>query len=300
MVVAALDTIADRQAKWSEAASNLKSTIDRARWSVFVLSVLGALTAAFASQMLPPAADTSLAGNPRTWVAIFSVVCLAAATFFTSRLLGAEHLNAWVRARAVAESLKREAYKFAAAAAPYDDPDRNKAATALEEERTAIEVNVSDLLSKLATKTVEGSAPRTPLTPDEYIKQRIDRQIGWYEEKADKYRRAATALRRIEFGLAFAATLVTAVASVTGKSAPFWGVQFDFAALTAVLTTIAAAVLAHVEASRFDFLVTIYLATADRLENRRNRLHHSWSDFVNDCENIISAENTSWIAKWTR
>ncbi|HTF01150.1 MAG TPA: hypothetical protein VK621_21265, partial [Bradyrhizobium sp.] len=46
------------------------------------------------------------------------------------------------------------------------------------------------------------------------------------------------------------------------KAAPLWGVQFDFAAFTAVLTTVAGAVLAHVEASRFDFLVTTYLATA--------------------------------------
>jgi len=59
-------------------------------------------------------------------------------------------------------------------------------------------------------------------------------------------------------------------------------------------------VLAHVEASRFDFLVTTYLATARRLENRRNRSQEPWSDFVNDCENILATENTSWIAKWTK
>jgi hypothetical protein len=59
-------------------------------------------------------------------------------------------------------------------------------------------------------------------------------------------------------------------------------------------------VLAHVEASRYDFLVTTYLATARRLENRRNRSQEPWSDFVNDCEGILATENTSWIAKWTK
>ena len=52
--MAQLDTIADRQAQWSETANQLKSTIDKARWAVFVLSILGALAAALASQMSSP------------------------------------------------------------------------------------------------------------------------------------------------------------------------------------------------------------------------------------------------------
>ena len=125
-------------------------------------------------------------------------------------------------------------------------------------------------------------------------------QIAWFNTRAASYRKYAAGMRRTEFALALAATLITAVASVTGKSAPLLGVTFDFAALTAVLTTVAGAVLAHVEASRFDFLVTTYLATARRLENRRNRARTPWSEFVTDCENILATENTSWIAKWTK
>jgi SMODS and SLOG-associating 2TM effector domain 1 len=107
-------------------------------------------------------------------------------------------------------------------------------------------------------------------------------------------------LRGTEFALALAATLITAIASVTGKSTYLFGIQFDIAALTAVVTTIAGAVLAHVEASRLDFLVTTYLATARRLEDRKSGSKDSVSALVNDCENIISTENISWIAKWTR
>ena len=40
-----LETVADRQAKWSATADALKGTIDQARRSVFVLSILGALAA---------------------------------------------------------------------------------------------------------------------------------------------------------------------------------------------------------------------------------------------------------------
>ena len=114
--MAHLDTVADRQAEWSQTANHLKSRIDRARWSVLQLSVLGALAAAIASQM--PAADqASLTDSPRTWIAVIGVACLATATFVTARRLGADHLTAWVRARVISEGLKCAAYKFAAGAA---------------------------------------------------------------------------------------------------------------------------------------------------------------------------------------
>jgi predicted GTPase len=38
-----LETVADRQARWSVTADALKATIDQARRSVFVLSIPGAL-----------------------------------------------------------------------------------------------------------------------------------------------------------------------------------------------------------------------------------------------------------------
>jgi hypothetical protein len=75
---------------------------------------------------------------------------------------------------------------------------------------------------------------------------------------------------------------------VTGKSV-VWGVTFDLAALTGVLITIAGAVLAHIEAQRYDFLVMTYRATARRLRERADCSQQLWSDFVDDCENILAA-----------
>jgi hypothetical protein len=295
-----LDTVADRQAQWSQTADALKSTIDHARWWVFALSITGAVLATVASQMGVAAGCVPAAiGGPRAGVAIAAAVSLAFATFFTQRLLGVEHVTAWVRARAIAERLKREAFKFAAGAAPYDDPDRARAAPLLDDERAKIEADGDDLLGLQVSAADKGSLPRGPLTPDQYIAQRVNRQIEYFLPRAERYREIAVALRRTELALAAAATLITAIVSVTGKSV-VWGVTFDLAALTAVLTTIAGAVLAHIEAQRYDFLVMTYRATARRLRERADRSHQPWSDFVNDCENILAAENTSWIAKWTK
>jgi hypothetical protein len=148
---------------------------------------------------------------------------LAASTFFSARLLGGEHVAAWVRARAISEGLKREAYKFAAEATPYDGTDRVKAGELLDDERAKVEDDGSDLLSLQATAAGAGSTPRAPVSHDDYIARRINGQIAWFVKKAASYRDAATLLRRVEFGLALAATLITAIASVIGKTAPLRG-----------------------------------------------------------------------------
>jgi hypothetical protein len=302
VAITVLDTVADRQAQWSKTADRLKSTIDNARWWVFLLSASGAVLAALASQLGGGSADAATTvsiNNPRAWVAIAAAVCLAFATFFTQRLLGADHVTTWVRARAISERLKREAYRFAAAAAPYNDQDRPKADLALDDERMKIEADGADIVQQLVTPDGPGSSPRSAIANDDYLAKRVTGQIKWYNDKANAYAGVAKRLRRIELILAAAATSITAIASVTGKPM-ILGMQFDIAAFTAVLTTLAGAVLAHVEASRYDFLVMTYRATARRLEDRVNRSHEPWSDFVNDCENILSAENASWIAKWTK
>jgi hypothetical protein len=127
-----------------------------------------------------------------------------------------------------------------------------------------------------------------------------------YTSKAHRYRKIARRLRWTEFTLAFSATIITAVAGALGKKLEIGLMAFDFAALTAVLTTVSVAILAHIEASRYQHLVTSYLATAARLEDldtdfdaaRTNA--GTWSEFVNRGEEIIAAENNSWVAKWTK
>jgi hypothetical protein len=80
-------------------------------------------------------------------------------------------------------------------------------------------------------------------------------------------------------------------------------------AITAVLTTISGAILAHVEAQRYDQVVSQYRATARRLRNAIATApppesfavpSKEWSAFVVKCEGILAAENNSWLAKWSK
>jgi hypothetical protein len=288
----ALENTAIRQAGWSKTANSLKATLDRVRWSTFTLSILGALLAAIASQIQDHRAEVAIAG----------AVALAIATFLTARLGGAGSISGWVRARQASEALKREGFKFAAQAAPYDNP-----ATAdelLSKERKAIEDGLDDLVDKFQEAQKAGSVPVAPITPKQYVAQRIEGQIKFYKDKAEAARVVASRLRGVEFVLALLATILTAVVGVLPKY-PLAGLSFDFAAITAVLTTIGAAILSHIEASRYDFIVLTYRAAARRLQDAAEDLKvepqqpsPAWSEFVERVEGIIASENNSWVAKW--
>jgi hypothetical protein len=290
-----LEEMANRQGVWSVTADNLKSNLNRVRWITFILSVLGALFAAIASQVTLE--------MPRFFLAIGGALSLAVVSFLTGRLMGSERITTWVRARAASDALKREAFKFAAWAAPYDETTHR--VQRLNEEREKIERDVDDLLDQAAASG-PGRTPTTDITPDEYIRMRVRNQVeDFYEPRAEAYRRAALHLRRLEFGLSLAATIITAIVAVAGKD-PI-GLGFDFIALTAVLTTLAGAILAHIEASRYEFFVTSYRAAARRLRNELASAvapstvpSMEWSAFVTRCETIISEENSNWVAKWSK
>jgi len=235
--------------------------------------------------------------------ATFGAVLLAGATFLSSRLLRDTEVQAWARARAAAEALKREAFRSATKAQPYDTSTADEL---LKKEREKIEGQLTDLRDRQVEAVREGSAPREALNPEQYRERRVRPQMDWYKSKAHGYRKVATRLRWTEFTLALAATIITALAGALGKKFEIGPMAFDFAALTAVLTTVSGAIVAHIEASRYQHLVTSYLAAAARLEDldtdfdaaRTNA--GTWSEFVNGCEEVIAAENNSWVAKWTK
>jgi len=291
----ALKHTANRQAVWSRTASTLKAVLDRTRWTVFGLSIAGALLATIAAQSH---------ANTRWWFAMIAAAALATGTFLTTRLMGGAHVSDWVRARAAAEALKGEAYKCAANASPYDGDQPSRVAK-LNEEREKIEDAVVDLIDKEVRPPSSGSAPTGDITPDEYIERRVRGQAdGFYERKADAYRRLTTFLGWIEFSLALVATIITAVIGAADKE-KLGG--FDYVGLAAVFTTISGAIVAHVESSRYRFLVTTYRATARRLNNELARIAQpfaapssEWSDFVSRCEMILAEENGGWLAKWTK
>ena len=294
----ALVSAAKLQSGWSRTANRLKSTLDTTRWTTFVLSGIAALLAAVASQ-IPESHE-----QVRLGLAVASAVLLGLVSFLTVRLLGSAKITRWARIRAASEALKREIFQYAAMAAPYDDATCSD--TRLLEERDRIATDIDDVIDVIERSDQTGSMPDKRFqTPQDYIDARIRGQIGWFEKRSDASRSRATILHKWEFSLSLVATVLTAAVGVAGKK--LFGFPFDFTALTAVLTTVAAAVLAHIEGSRYDFLTITYRATARRLEAELVRANTAfvlpsaaWSDFVHRCETILATESAAWTAKWSK
>jgi hypothetical protein len=286
-----LSMTASRAASWSETASRLKTQLDAVRLITFLLSIMGALLAAMASQT---------DGELRKALSATGTLSLAAGAFAARRFLGKEQTQAWTRARAGSEALSREAFKFAAKAAPYDDPAT--AERLLDDRRAATERNIEDLVKFQVETGGDQVAPSTFITPETYLKTRIRFQIeNFYRQKAEKYKKNLSRLKSIEFMFSSGAMLCAALAGFYNR---IGGV--DSAVFAAVFTTVSGIIISRIESCRYEYLVTSYRAAARRLEDQAARFGEAaadqakWSRFVNDCEKIIEEENASWIAKWTK
>jgi hypothetical protein len=285
---------ANRAAQWSVTADRLKFEVSRARLTAFALTTVGASAATIAGQI--PAEHAVL----HNYFAGAGAVALAVVAFITGQLLAAGRVGSWVKVRAASEALKHEAFRYAARGKPYDDPAT--AAGLLDDARRRIDADLETVVPLEPDRL--GSSPRKILTPEEYRATRVRDQIDWYKRKSMEAAGPAKRLRLAEFLLALAATVITALSTITGKQIPFVEFNFDLAALTALLTSVGGAILSHIEASRLDHLAASYAATARRLEDldvgfiKARAQPQEWSDFVNRSEDILAAENQSWIAKW--
>ncbi|MEV6660164.1 DUF4231 domain-containing protein [Nocardia fluminea] len=283
-----LNTLWQRRTRWSSTATRMKRRLDRVRLTVLFLGSWGAIATASTTTVLRSA------GTPARIVALSGAVALAVATFLTAQYLTAESTRRWTRARAVSEGIKHRILTFRA----IGDAQQ---AERLQADIDGIEQSAEDLLPVLAPGDDAAEAPRS-MRPDEYVRDRVGAQIdGYYLPAARRYSARATWLRRAAIGLGLAATIVAAIntgagAETSGRIAPW----------VAVMTTLSGSLLAYLAGKRYDFLVMTYLATADRLRRRLDRWRTAgsptdrvrWAEFVADCENTISLENASWMAKW--
>ena len=97
--------------RWDAAAIARKRRLDLSRRVIFVLLVAAALTGVLASQLT------------LTWFAGIAAACSAAAALLGREAVGPAVERLWLTARAAAETLKSEAFKYAAGASPYDSDD---------------------------------------------------------------------------------------------------------------------------------------------------------------------------------
>ncbi|MEU1204874.1 DUF4231 domain-containing protein [Nocardia sp. NPDC005825] len=272
--------------RWSRAAGRLKRRLDRARIIAFAASTIGALCTTATASVLHSG------GAARTGVAAVGAACLALAAFVGIHYLTPDAVRAWTRARATSEAVKRLIFEFRAGA--------QSSADALRHGVTDIVTAAADLLPVVGTgDDTTPAAPPPSMTPETYVRQRVQGQIGdYYQPMAGRYTRSAARWRWFAMTLGVATALVATATAVTPGTGPT-----ALAPWVAVLTTATANVAAYQTARRYDYLAMTYLATAQRLRGLADDWAagalSDWPLFVSTCESVIATENTAWMAKWT-
>jgi conflict system pore-forming effector with SLATT domain/uncharacterized protein DUF4231 len=278
----------DEHVGWSRTAARLKSR--RALWRsvVLILTVLGA-----ALQTLAATVEISLV---KMAAGALGTVALALVPFLARSFLTAEDTRKWLRARSVSEGIKSEIFTYRAAAEPYVGPD------ALERLRKKTR-DIRDWGKSLELERARDGSPTQPAPPsldaDAYLQRRAYQQVNeYYRPKAKQNAELAERFRWAELFLAGLAAVFSAAATFTGEPGALgpW---------VAVLTTIGGSVATHAAASRYDFQATMYFATARQLVDLaqdwkatgKSVPSREWSEFVRGCEEAISTENRSWMAK---
>jgi len=215
--------------------------------------------------------------------------------------------NRWILLRGTSEGIKREIYRYRARAGIYshaqtrDTPRETKLARVVGSAMGSLmrtEVNRLALRRSRKSSKSETAHPAAPgvdnrmsrLTPEEYIHQRIDLQVEWYDSRTEQLERQARWLRWLAFGFGGIGTLLAAT-----------GFQIWVAVTTAlvgVYTTI-------LEAWQIETTVSLYnqastdlgsirawwyaLPTADRDSQQTiDRL-------VDQSERIMRAEHAGWV-----
>jgi hypothetical protein len=285
-----------QQGVWSATATALKRNIMRSRGWVLGLLIAAAILEVVASQSLI-AEKTSPAGRIAAGA---GAALLAFAALIRARYLGRYSVANWIRARSASEGLKTAVYLYLTQTGEYAGSDP---AHVLAEAADRVSTQVNDLEPFAAKVQVTEREPPPAMDVAEYLRVRVESQIQhYYRPRALEFARKLDRFRRIEFALMLTGALLAAFEASTGIG--------KLGAWVAVVTTITAALGAHIAAARYEQQIIAFRTTARRLETLRD----AWLDasaasqatsdeksaLVTSCENAISIENEGWMADLTR
>lgn len=274
---------------WARRARTLQASARRWSRVSFVCAGLAAILGAAAGQVT---------GSPVLGRALaFAAAVVVAVTPLIGReILSTDSEARWIRARATAEAIKSECFRFAAQIGDYAGSAAKSAflarrnALAEPAERAGL-TPLGDPIPK------EGDArcPPMPLAAPWYIEHRLDEQMRYYAKSQAENEKAAGLLRTISF----ASAVIAAILGVAGSN---FGQEW-FAPWIGVMTTIAVAVMAYGLLDRRQYLAATYGAMATRLSRIKEMFSEATVDLdalVTTTEDLLQSEHAAWSAQMTR
>jgi hypothetical protein len=229
---------------------------------------------------------------------VVSVVAFAGALVITLVAAAKQVNENWYRARAVAESIKTLAWRYAVGGDPFLVGSAEADAAFIERVQGLVKrLEGLDWPSPSAPAQITAkmrelrAAPLSERTRA-YLADRIDEQYGWYADKG-----ATSRLRARQWEGAAAAAAVAGV--VVGVLRALTVIDLD---LVGVMAALGAATSAWSQMRQHHTLASSYKIAALELTLIKERATNvadelEWSRFVSDAEEAISREHTMWLAR---
>lgn len=253
----------------------------------------------YASLVAVAIMSVNMIGN-RRYIIVYGIFLAAALGLLVARTL-LKPEQRWYQARALAESVKTTAWKFAMGARPFEH-DSN--------DRQRLRQMLGDLLAanrslgaQFEGKTSGGDqipaemeairALSRPERLDLYMRDRVENQLDWYGRKS----RSNAAAGRT-FALVLGTLYVAAfVIFWTRVERPDW-----IYAHPDPIILLAASVLGWMQIKRFNELGASYALTANEISILKSRAPEIEDDaalslFIDDAEEAFSREHTQWLAR---
>ena len=276
---------------WAVTARFLKGDLSRWTHRTLWLAAVGAVLAAAGQEfgVLKAFASWPMLAKGTAILASFAV---ALSAYFGKEALAGNKAEDWIKARSAAESLKAITYLFRTGAPPFNTTDREKL---LFEGVSAIEQRVASVQTRSAAPETAVS-DLSPLTVDEYITQRVDEQIGYYDQRAGEYQRNNDRLRNATMWLGAASVLLGFISSAGAVPA-----------LVGLIATLIASLSAHAQNQQYQTLIVVYQSTSRRLMALKGEwlaTHKTDADtaerneFIRRCEDTLALENSAWVGEW--
>lgn len=243
------------------------------------------------------AGAVTFAASPGQGLGWLVLVAFCIAGISETALIAMQPERAWYAGRALAESTKTLAWRYAVGAQPFpltlqDDQAelllRNRISQVLERGKDRLEVDSKPLVVTPSMKQLRASGFED--RRDAYLRLRTREQREWYSAKASYNARWATVGRYVLLGGEFGAVVASALALHAER-------LIDFAGIIAAVVASGAAWLAIKQHSQ---LTSAYRVAAVELALQEEVLgsvtEREWSQAVADAEEAISREHTMWLA----
>jgi hypothetical protein len=273
---------------WAKRARDLQEESRRWATCAMLLAVLAAILGAAAGQ----------AGTGPWWgriLAFLAAACVAVTPVLGQDILAVGREGGWIRARATAEAIKSECFRFTARLGDYAGAD---AADLFFRKRDHIVATATStgLVPLEDPDAADSRRPPDPLVDATwYVEHRLREQKLYY---AGWQRSNEAMVRRLRDGSLAAAV----VAAVLGAASAVFDLPF-LASWIGVLTTLGVMIVSYGLMERRQYLAASYGAMAaalGRIEERFAARRLDLSELVTATEELLEGEHVAWSKRMTR